>query len=59
MYRRLDHKGDGDFTGARNVLTKTRGALGRMDRPRGRTCPGLKEMFPDSSPPAWEATLNV
>ena len=39
MYRRLDHKGDGDFTGTRNVLTKTRRALGRMDCPRRQKCP--------------------
>jgi hypothetical protein len=25
-----DHKGDADFIGARNVLTKTRAALGRV-----------------------------
>ena len=29
-----DHKGDVDFVGARNVLTKTRAALERLDCPR-------------------------
>jgi hypothetical protein len=46
MYR-CDHKGDADFIGARNVLTKTRAALGRMDCPRGQKCPRFKKMFPD------------
>jgi transposase len=34
-----DHKGDADFIGARNVLAKTRVALGRMYCPRGKKCP--------------------
>ena len=34
-----DHKGDADFIGARNVLTKSRAALGRMYCPRGQKCP--------------------
>jgi hypothetical protein len=32
-----DHKGDADFIGARNVLTKTLAALGRMYR--SKKCP--------------------
>jgi hypothetical protein len=34
-----DHKGDADFIGARNVLTKALAALGRMYYPRGQKCP--------------------
>jgi hypothetical protein len=33
-----DHRGDADFIGARNVLTKTRSVLGRVYCPRGKKC---------------------
>ena len=41
-----DHKGDADFIGAQNVLTKTLAALGRVLSPGQKR--HINKMFPDS-----------
>jgi hypothetical protein len=42
-----DRKGDADFVGARNILTKTLAAIG-AHCPGARKCPHINKMFPDS-----------